>query len=260
MIELKKELNAAINVALRAGRFIMDVYKRDFAVEYKTDNSPVTAADKGANLMIYDYLKKRFPYYAVLSEELPDEKERLDNEWCWIVDPLDGTRDFVKKNGEFSVNIALAHNHEVVLGVIYVPVTKELYFAVKNNGAYYKKGILKKRIFVSPRVGGLRILKSRSAASGRLNALIERNKESISGVTGVGSSIKGCLVASGKAEVYYRFGNTYEWDTAGMQCIVEEAGGIFRQMDDTKMVYNRENPLNDRGFYILNRIENKLCL
>lgn len=266
-MDLSKELDIAICASIQAGEKILEIYNDTIEVEYKEDKSPLTKADKAGNEIIVEALKRNFPNYSILSEESRDDKSRLENDWCWIVDPLDGTKEFIKRNGEFTVNIALAHKQKTVLGVIYVPVKDELYYATKNNGAYlmgeanknYKIKQNHQLLKVSDRIkSNLRLVKSRSHASDKLKELIQNNNEKISETKSAGSSLKGCLIAKRDAEIYYRFGPTMEWDTAAMQCVVEEAGGIFKQMDNTEMLYNRENSLNDKGFYILNNIENKL--
>lgn len=257
----RKELEICKEAAVKAGVAILDVYENadDFMVEYKSDNSPLTMADKKANQIIVDILSKEFPNYAILSEEGKDDLKRLHNDYCFIVDPLDGTKEFIKRNGQFTVNIALAHKHKSVLGVIYVPVTGELYFACEGYGAYRKlSGEELQRIHVSDNMGtdNLRVVESSSHGCEQMDALVEKYK--LKKLVNKGSSLKGCMIAAGEADVYFRFNPTMEWDTAAMQCIVEEAGGIFSQMDHSRMLYNRENSLNDRGFYIVNRKENIL--
>ncbi len=260
-MNLQKELKLSIDLSIKAGKEILEVYKDTIEVEYKDDKSPLTLADKRSNDVIVEGLKREFHQYSILSEESADDKSRLDNDWCWIVDPLDGTKEFIKRNGEFTVNIALTYKKKTVLGVIYVPVKDELYYATKGDGAYMiqncnssmdNKALLK----VSERTDNIRLVKSRSHASGKLKELIEDKNDLIEDTKPAGSSLKGCLVAKGGAEVYYRFNPTMEWDTAAMQCIVEEAGAIFRQMDGSEMLYNRENNLNDKGFYIVNNKKN----
>lgn len=257
-MNLIKELNISKKLAIMAGEAIMNIYAKSFDVEYKEDESPITIADRESNEIIVNGLSREFPYYSILSEECEDDLSRLNNDWCFIVDPLDGTKEFVKKNGEFTVNIALAYKNRVVLGVIYLPVTKELYYAAKNLGAYYQIESKSEKISVSNKIKDIRLMTSRSHATDKLKDLIERNSSKISDVKSAGSSLKGCLIAKGEAEVYYRYSLTKEWDTAAMQCIVEEAGGMFKQIDGTEMFYNRQNTLNDKGFYILNKIENML--
>ena len=136
-MEWIKELKIAKYAAAEAGRAIMDVYQdMDVSVEYKSDHSPLTAADKIANKMIVDKLREHFPSYAILSEEEKDDKSRLENDFCFVVDPLDGTKEFIKRNGQFTVNIALAYRNESVMGVVYVPVTGKMYSAAKGYGAF----------------------------------------------------------------------------------------------------------------------------
>jgi len=259
--KLADELRAAIIAGREASREIMDVYeKKDFAVDYKEDDSPLTEADRRANEIIVSSLQKKFPQYAILAEESSDDKARLDKDWCWIVDPLDGTKEFIKRNGEFTVNIALVYRQKPVLGVINVPVTGEMYYAAEGRGARYRpqKETACWQIAVSDREEDLRAVKSRSHSSQKLNQLLA-NTARITEVKEKGSSLKGCLIARGEAEIYYRFNPTMEWDVAAMDCIVRKAGGIMRNLKTgEKMKYNRENPINEDGFYVVNKEENKI--
>ncbi len=255
-MNLDKELKLCKELAIEAGKEILKIYAMDFQVEHKEDDSPITLADKKANDLIVNGLIEAFPSYGILSEESKDTRERLDKDWCFIIDPLDGTKEFVKRNDEFTVNIGLAYKNKAVLGVIYVPVTEDLYYATRGNGSYYEKGSMKKMNRVSDINDNIRILMSKSHTSEELLDLIKRNN--IKDVKRVGSSLKGCLIAQGKAEIYYRYGLTMEWDTCAMQCIVEEAGGILRQLDDSEMTYNREDSFNRKGFYVINKKENRL--
>lgn len=239
---------------------ILEVYNTNFDVEIKNDRSPLTLADRKSNDIITRGLAKRFPGYAVLSEESKDDPVRLDNDYCFIVDPLDGTKEFIKRNGEFTVNIALALRHKCVFGLVAVPTTGEVYTAQEGSGAFYLKDGKKERLQVSARTADLCLVASRSHPSEELRRTMELNKDKIGSVMNVGSSLKGCMIARGVADIYYRFGFTSEWDTAAMQCIVEEAGGVFKNMDDSEMVYNRIDILNRKGFYILNNPVNKLVL
>ena len=260
-IEYKKLLDVILPTAIKAGEVIMNIYETDdFNVEFKSDSSPLTKADKAANTLICNALSEHFPYYSILAEESVDDPSRLRERYCFIVDPLDGTKEFIKRNGEFTVNIALAFDGNVILGVIYVPCTKTLYYAYKDGGAYKSvDGGAHERISVSNRTNDLVVMTSRSHGDDtKLNELIDKNPGKIGSLISSGSSIKGCLIAEGTADIYYRFGYTMEWDTAAMQCICEEAGAIFTQCDDTPMTYNRPNSLNEKGFYILNKAENKL--
>lgn len=252
LLELMKHL------AVEAGKLIMEVYQTDFDVDYKEDESPLTMADKKANSLIVTGLAKEYPDYAILSEEMKDDKTRIDNPFCFIVDPLDGTKEFVKRNGQFTVNIALAENNHPVIGVIYVPVTKDLYYASTDEGSFLESGSdgAVQKLHVSDKTDRLIWVGSKSHSSDKEAALIDAHKDHIAETISAGSSLKGCMVADGRADVYYRFGLTCEWDTAAMHCIAEQAGAIIRQMDGTPLIYNRENTLNEKGFFIVNRDEN----
>lgn len=256
-MNLNKELEISKKLAIISGHKIMEIYLKDFDIEYKDNDSPLTEADTKSNEIIVKELIKEFPEYSILSEESSDDLKRLKNDWCWIVDPLDGTKEFIKKNGEFTVNIALSYKKRPVVGVIYVPVKDKLYFASKDKGAYLLKASKKKeKIKVSDKTSNITLVMSRSHASDFVKNIIKKKK--VTKTKRAGSSLKGCMVAEGKAEVYYRYNPTMEWDTAAMQCIVEEAGGVFKQLDDSEMMYNREDSKNRKGFYILNDISNKL--
>lgn len=260
MIE-NKDLTAILELmktlAVEAGSIILDIYQTDFSVDYKQDNSPLTMADKKANAHIVSGLTKKYPDFAILSEEMKDDKSRIDNPFCFIVDPLDGTKEFIRRNGQFTVNIALAIHSHPALGVIYVPVKGDLYYASKKEGAFLKKtNETIQKLHVSDKTEHLIWVGSKSHSSKKEEALISAHKDKISETISAGSSLKGCMVADGNADIYYRFGPTCEWDTAAMQCIAEQAGAIVRQMDGTELVYNRENTLNEKGFFIVNRREN----
>jgi len=255
-LNLRDELRTAIYLTYEAGVEIMKIYDRQCEVMYKEDQSPVTEADLASNRIILDGLKKSFPEHAFLSEESEDDRTRLENEWCWLIDPLDGTREYLKRNGEFSINIALAYQKKVVLGVVYAPVQQELFFAVKGRGAYVVRNNQKAQpIQVSEREKNIRLVVGRSPKSKHVRTMAKLNQ--VNRIMEKGSSLKGCLIAEGKADIHYRYGPTMEWDTAAMQCIIEEAGGMIRNLDDTEIVYNREDSTNAKGFYILNRLQNK---
>ncbi len=251
-------------VSIKAGEEILDVYNSDFAVQTKDDKSPLTQADLRANKVIVDFLASRYPDIAILSEETKDTGERRKNPFCFVVDPLDGTKEFVKRNGEFTVNIGLCAYGKPILGAVYAPVTNTLWYACVGSGAYTQEAACKSyfnennRIFVSDKTDGFTVMASRSHADERLAKILDSNAERISQTVSAGSSLKGCLIAEGKADIYYRTGLTSEWDTCAMHCVVEQAGGVLRQLDHTPLVYNRINILNDKGFYILNRPENTL--
>jgi len=243
--------------AVQAGEEILRIYNDEFWIKEKKDHTPVTAADVKANDIILGVLKPKYPEAAYLAEESADDLSRMDREWCFIIDPLDGTKEFIKRSDEFTVNIGLVRNHRPVMGLIYIPVYGDIYYAVKGKGAFHidKDGV-KEQIYVSSRTEDIRACVSKSNSPDNIGEIME--SYGIKNIIYAGSALKGCMIASGKAEIYYRGGLTSEWDTAAMQCIVEEAGGVFRQLDGSEMIYNRENTLNEKGFYILNTEANRL--
>jgi len=258
IIIFEKYLEVCKSAAQIAGQKIMEIYNTDFddSIELKVDDSPITAADKAANDIIVNMLCENFPEVSMLSEESKLDESRFKNDLCFVVDPLDGTKEFIKRNGEFTVNIALAYKHKSVLGVIYVPVTGLLYYAAQDYGAYREENGEVTKLSVTDKRDNLILVGSKSHASDKLKALIEAKRNLIKDVVSAGSSLKGTMIAEGKADIYYRYALCSEWDTAAMQCIVEEAGGIFKQIDGTEMTYNRINSLNEKGFYAINSKDN----
>ena len=262
LLSIKEMTEYLCEAAKEAGDKIMEIYKRDFTVEYKEDKSPLTEADLLAERLIRKRLLEKYPDIAILSEESTDDLKRLENPCCFIVDPLDGTKEFVKKNGEFTVNIGLSYFGKSILGVVYAPALRRLFYAAVYEGAYEydfsdEYFTEKTAIKVSDRKENLKVMTSRSHLDDETKKLLQKNAGKIGGTIKAGSSLKGCLIAAGEADIYYRTGYTMEWDTCAMQCIVEEAGGVFLEGDGSAMRYNRENSLNKKGFYILNNIENK---
>lgn len=257
----EKELKAMKEAALLAEKEILRVYQSAFEVEIKSDDSPVTLADKNADKIIRDYLHERFPDYAFLTEESKDTKERLGNDFVFIIDPVDGTKEFVARNGEFTTNIALAYKHEAVVGVINVPLQNRMAYAVKGEGAYIEeKGKAPRRIHVSEQLGPKYVfLLSRSFSMPAEKELIARHKEEIENVSILGAATKFIAIAEGEAHLFYRYsGGTKEWDVAAGDVLVTEAGGIMSKPDGTPYSYNREDVYNREGYILLNRIENKL--
>lgn len=256
----EKELQAAIEAGLLAKSKIMEIYHQKFDVEIKEDNSPVTIADKTADRIIREYLAKLFPTYAFLTEESEDNSDRLSNDFVWIVDPVDGTKDFVAKDDQFTTNIALAYKHEVVVGVVIAPALDEIYFASKDNGAFYQKGNEKPvRIHVNDKLDDLTVLTSVFHFTKDEQDLIAKHGDKIKHVMKRGSSLKPCAIAHGLAEITYRTSpNTKEWDTAACQIVVTEAGGLFVQPNGEAITYNREDVYNRNGYIVVNRKENIL--
>ena len=255
----ENELRVAIRAVLLAKEKIMEIYKKPFDVEIKDDDSPVTLADKKADEIIRDILSQAFPQHAFLTEESSDDKNRLNNDFVWIVDPVDGTKDFVEKNDEFTTNVALAYKHEVVVGVVLIPATGELYYATKNGGSFYQKKNRIKKISVNSKTKGLTVLTSRFHVNEKELATIAKHSDKIRRRKTYGSAIKPCRIARGLAEITYRLSaGTKEWDTAASQIIVEEAGGVFVKPSGERILYNREDVYNREGYVVANRLENVL--
>ena len=244
-------LEQVIAIARRAGERIIEIYERDFDVEQKDDRSPLTEADMAAHRVIVEQLRAIKPELPVLSEEsaaVPFE-ERSTWSRYWLVDPLDGTREFIKRNGEFTVNIALIDAHEPVLGVIVVPVTGVCYYASRGHGAFVQRGTAPSRPIQVRALDRAHVVVagSRSHAGEALIAFLDRlgSHELVS----MGSSLKFCLVAEGKADVYARLGPTSEWDTAAAHCIVTEAGGRVTDTAMQPLRYNTKESLLNPYFF-----------
>jgi len=255
----EKELQAAINAGVAAREGILDIYNQNFDVEIKEDNSPVTLADKNADATIRELLSKAFPHYAFLTEESEDDKTRLKNDYVWIVDPVDGTKDFVARDGGFTTNIALSYKHEIVVGVVVIPLTGEIYFATKNGGAFYRHKGIDQKIHVNDKLDDLTVLCSVFHSNEKERQLIEKYSDKIKHIEKYGSSLKPCRIAHGLAEITYRMSaGTKEWDTAASDIIVKEAGGIFVEPDGKDITYNRSDVYNRKGYVVANRKENIL--
>lgn len=238
------DIQDVITIAKEAGKIIMKVYndQSQFAdnVEKKADNSPLTLADKLANKYICAELKKLTPNIPIISEEGEDVDYEIRKGWnsFWLVDPLDGTKEFIKKNGEFTVNIALIANLRPVLGVIQVPCTEVVYFADANGAFKTENSIQATPIVVNNKILDLIAVSSRSHSNIADDDLLANFD--IQSTISVGSSLKFCYVAEGKADIYYREGHTMEWDTAAGQIIVEQAGGSV-----APLYYNKKVLRND---------------
>jgi 3'(2'), 5'-bisphosphate nucleotidase len=237
-------------IARTAGRAILEVYDSDFAVERKDDNSPLTAADLAAHRAIVDGLRVLTPQIPVLSEEAAEQvpwSERSRWVRYWLVDPLDGTREFVKRNGEFTVNIALIEDQRTTLGVVYAPVLDEMYWAWDGGNAFaVMRQSGKVELRTRARATPLRVAGSRSHADPRLVAALERlgPHELIA----LGSSLKFCRAAQGEVDLYVRYGPTSEWDTAAGQCVLEQAGGGVTRLDGSPLRYNTKESLLKTDF------------
>lgn len=242
-----------VDLAKQAGSAILNIYQQDFAVVDKTDNSPLTEADLAANDVILAGLSSMTPNVPVLSEESSEVAAAVRHRWqtYWLVDPLDGTREFVKRNGEFTVNIALIENGQPVLGVVYAPVLARCYSGIAGIGAWRQDGdtaeqAIKVRVPAHP---PFRVVGSRSHAGDSLSTLLA--KLGSAQIISMGSSLKLCLVAEGAADLYPRLGPTSEWDTAAAQAVVEAAGGRVTDTDGQVLRYNAKESLLNPHFLVL---------
>ncbi len=240
-------LESVADIALMAGESIMNIYNQDFDIRFKEDLSPLTLADQKAHGVITTELQKLDINIVIVSEE--DTSEIITNkDICkyWLVDPLDGTKEFIKRNGEFTVNISLIECNQPVLGVVYAPALGLLYKACRGVGAY-KHDITSNichQIHVNNKIDQFKIVGSRSHGNDLMDAFI--SKIDAVEMIAIGSSLKFCMVADGTADIYPRFGLTSHWDTAAAQCILEEAGGFVFGLDGVCLSYpfvkNKLNP------------------
>ena len=277
--QMKEHMLTALLASKEAGQAILDVYKQDFDVSYKEDRSPLTLADQRSHNIIVDHLTdpsvKNLPILSEEGKDIPFE-QRSEWEYFWLIDPLDGTKEFIKRNGEFTVNIALIYRHRPVLGVIFAPVNNVFYFASEGLGSFKLKNdnvfefldgktsdinrdsVLKEIIKHSDKLpcydtpldthnSQLVIVGSRSHPSKEFEAFVKtmRKKHAKVEVISSGSSLKLCLVAEGRADIYPRLGPTMEWDTAAGQAIVEQANGsVLNYETGEPLQYNKKNLLN----------------
>lgn len=246
---MKELVNELKEIVKKSGEKIMDVYEDEkLLVESKSDKSPLTLADRLSNEVIVEGLESLIPRYPIISEENKqvDYEIRSEYERFWLVDPLDGTKEFIKRNGEFTVNIALIEDGMPILGIVYIPVTGETYWALKEQGAFYDDGKelkkLQSRSFTM-KDSQLKIVCSRSHINEDTKKFIDQldNPTSVSR----GSSLKFLIIARGEADLYPRLGPTMEWDTAAAQIILEESGGkVLRHDSGEPLDYNKESLLN----------------
>ena len=261
-------LKTAINASIEGGHAIMKVYDSEFSVEHKDDKSPLTLADKNCNEVIESFLKNT--NIPILSEEgakIP-YSERKDWEYSWLVDPLDGTKEFIKRNGEFTVNIALIHEGNPVMGVIYVPVKEDLYFALDGMGSYKKSSCvdtiddlenlisLSCSLPIKSERDSYIVVGSRSHMTKETKEyfnLMQMEKQEVR-VLAIGSSLKICMVAEGRADSYPRYAPTMEWDTAAGHAIANMAGfKILEYNSSEEIIYNKESLLNPWFLVVNNR-------
>ena len=252
-----KLLDAIIKLSRQAGERILEIYETDYAIEHKDDETPLTEADMAAHHLIDDGLRALTPEIPILSEESAKIPYAERQQWScyWLVDPLDGTREFIKRNGEFTVNIALIQDGESVLGVVYAPVLKMSYYARRGAGAFRMEDghaacpIQTRQPCGSP----VMVAGSRSHRGDSLNAYLERLADYE--IVSMGSSLKSCMVAEGKADIYPRLGPTSEWDTAAAQCVVEEAGGRLTDTMMQTLRYNTKDSLLNPYFFVFGDVD-----
>ena len=252
----EKNILELLNIAIDAGKEILNIYNDEIIVNSKEDKSPITQADINSNDLIVNRLKKLESNIPILTEESVVEwKNRKDWIKYWLIDPLDGTKEFINRNGEFTVNISLIENNYPIFGIIYSPVKSLLYYALKNNGCYklktnsnlttlknFNKINIHKEKNITTRVIG-----SRSHSSKEFLNWVKKKFTNFELIT-IGSSLKFCILAEGKADIYPRFGPTSEWDIAAGHIILEEAGGKLKTIDNKDILYNTKDDILNPHF------------
>jgi 3'(2'), 5'-bisphosphate nucleotidase len=242
----KIDIEEIKNIAFEAGKEVLKIYNTNFHIEYKADNSPLTQADLKANEIICNSLKKLYPEIPLISEENKqvEYEQRKNWEYYFCIDPIDGTKEFIKKNGEFTINIALIHKHIPVLGVVYAPVLEDIYWAKKGFGAYKNGQKLPLQTNKNPKEK-LNVVVSKSHMNKKTQEFINNLKSKQIVQKPIGSSLKLCLVATGEADLYPKIGDTMEWDTAAADAIVRESGKMIYHFEkEIPLLYNKENLLN----------------
>ncbi len=259
----KDVVDEVVTLCRRAGEAILEIYARsDLGVEVKSDESPLTAADLAAHHILADGLEGLLEGVPVLSEEAaaPPFSERSQWQRYWIIDPLDGTKEFIKRSGEFTVNVALVDNHVPVLGVVHVPVSGVTYTGSSGAGAYKIEGDQPGQPIAVRTMSGrggvdkpVTVVASRSHGAGAVDDLLTRLAKDLghTDTCNMGSSLKLCLVAEGSADIYPRLAPTMEWDTAAAQAVVEAAGGQVLNFDLELLRYNEKDELLNPYFYVL---------
>ena len=256
-MNLEKLMTPAVDLAEEAGRAILEVYATDFDVQSKGDDSPLTQADLAAHRRIAAGLEALTPDIPIISEESGLPPFELRRTWprYWLVDPLDGTREFVNRNGEFTVNIALIEGRRPVLGVVHVPVQTRTYVGCEGHGAELRvAGTPPEPIHVAETSGErVRVVGSRSHRGKSLDAFLAALDDCglAPELVAMGSSLKFCVVAEGRADVYPRLGPTSEWDTAAAQAVVEQAGGAVLRLDGNPLSYNEKEQILNPDFVVV---------
>ncbi len=255
-IHKSKNILKLLNTAIDAGKEIQKVYKKSFHVDIKDDDSPITEADIKSNNLILNRLKSYSPDVPILSEEsLVEWQERKTWNSYWLIDPLDGTKEFIKKNDEFTVNIALIKNNSPIFGIIYAPAKSLLYYALKNNGAY--KLITESNIESTKDFIKINLVKDNGNLTKVIGSRTHSNRDFYNWVNNncnnfeliqIGSSLKFCYLAESKANIYPRLGPTSEWDIAAGHIILEEAGGSIKDLNENKLLYNTKESVINPNF------------
>lgn len=259
----KIDIDAINNIAIEAGKKLLEFYQNpDLQINYKEDDSPVSAADYAANQVIIEKLEQLNYGFPIMTEEgaaIPYE-ERKDWQTFWSVDPLDGTKEFIKGNGNFTVNIGLIHQNYPIAGVIYLPVSETLYFADENGAFKVDKNKIKTQLMLpqEPDYENLRAVKS-SSNKYKPSEFAVLEKLKVKHITPIGSAIKYCLLAEGSTDIYYRQSPNMEWDSASGQAILEISGGKILGADKKRFPYNKPNLMNGEficfGFSNIEKME-----
>jgi len=247
---IQPELGKILEGIVRAGEKVIEIYETDFSTEKKDDDSPITQADIESNKILKEILGETG--ITILSEEELDDKKRLSEEKIWIVDPLDGTTDFVNRTGEFTIMVGLVQDHKSVLGMIYWPTKKKMYLAESGKGAFcYNEKWEKIEVSMLSEIQNCHALVSRHHLSEKEKKLLDEMEISV--VTGMGSSLKVTEIASGDAEVFVTSTNKMkQWDTCASNCIISEAGGKMTDLSGNEFSYNTENVFHENGILVTN--------
>lgn len=255
------ELSIVKPIAFAAGKAILSFYNASMKVTIKEDDSPVTEADLAANAIILNGLKAAFPHDGYLTEETDDNLDRLTKSRVWIIDPLDGTASYVHMTGQFTVNIALAVNHEIVFSIVYAPAVDELYWAIKGEGAYLLTQGIEQPIHVNSKRKNYTFLSSQFHISKADESYRLAHAQFIDTIEMMGSSMKPCAIARGLAEVAVKIGpGTKEWDIAAPSLIIQEAGGVFVKPNGEPFTYNQRDVYNHWGYLAMNWLDPQMLV
>lgn len=255
------EKEITLPIAFAAGKAILSFYHASMKVTIKDDDSPVTEADLAANAIILEGLQRAFPHDGYLTEETDDNPERLTKSRVWIIDPLDGTASYVHMTDQFTVNIALAVDHEIVFSVVYAPAMNELYYAIKGHGAFMLKDGQEKPLHVNSKHHDYTFLSSQFHVSKKDEVYRQEKADLIGHIQVMGSSMKPCYIARGLAEVAVKIGpGTKEWDIAAPSLVLQEAGGVFVKPNGEPFRYNQPDVFNHWGYLAMNWLDPKMLV